>query len=122
MLTERPEGGWRFTYLPGYTGPPVSLTLPCREEPYDFPGFPAVFEGLLPEERSWKPCCVTKIDRRAFRQLVRGGRSGGLSDRRRRSIVLLDPLQSLMPYCPITLEPIAEANSPAPGCGPCIRG
>ena len=28
------EGGeWRFVYEPGYTGPPVSLSLPVRVEP-----------------------------------------------------------------------------------------
>lgn len=75
MLSELPAGGWRFTYLSGYTGPPVSLTLPCREEPYDFPGFPAVFEGLLPEGPQLEALLRQhKIDRHdAFRQLVTVG-------------------------------------------------
>ena len=75
ILTERAEGGWHFTYLPEYKGPPVSLTLPCREEPYDFPGFPAVFEGLLPEGPQLEALLRQhKIDRHdAFRQLVTVG-------------------------------------------------
>ena len=48
-LMEIGQGGWRFTYEAGYAGPPVSLTLPVRAEPYDFPGFPPFLEGLLPE-------------------------------------------------------------------------
>ncbi len=75
MLAGRPEGGWRFTYLDGYAGPPVSLTLQRREEPYDFPGFPAVFEGLLPEGPRLEALLRRhKIDRHdAFRQLVTVG-------------------------------------------------
>ncbi len=75
MLSERPEAGWRFSYLPGYSGPPVSLTMPCREEPYDFSGFPAVFEGLLPEGPQLEALLrLHKIDRHdAFRQLVTVG-------------------------------------------------
>jgi serine/threonine-protein kinase HipA len=48
-LEESGIDSWIFHYLPGYDGPPVSLTLPVRIEPYLFDGFPAVFEGLLPE-------------------------------------------------------------------------
>lgn len=40
---------YRFTYLPDYRGEPVSRTLPVRHEPYEFTGFPAFFDGLLPE-------------------------------------------------------------------------
>ncbi len=48
------EGGegkeeYSFSYLPGYSGPPVSLTMPIRSEPYLFRGFPPFFDGLLPE-------------------------------------------------------------------------
>jgi len=45
------EGGkaFSFRYEPGYTGPPVSLTMPLREEPYLFDEFPPFFDGLLPE-------------------------------------------------------------------------
>ncbi len=36
-------------YYPEYQGPPISLTLPVRTEPYNFNTFPAFFDGLLPE-------------------------------------------------------------------------
>jgi serine/threonine-protein kinase HipA len=51
VLQESPDrdGGWRFAYDEAYAGPPVSLTMPVRPEPYDFDRFPAVFEGWLPE-------------------------------------------------------------------------
>ncbi len=40
---------YRFTYHPGYGGPPVSLTMPVRGSPYVFDGFPPFLDGLLPE-------------------------------------------------------------------------
>jgi len=44
------ENSWRFQYDAGYSGTPVSLSMPVREEPYEFVGkFPPAFEGLLPE-------------------------------------------------------------------------
>lgn len=43
------DRGYRLRYLEGYRGPPVSLTLPVRPEPYDFDEFPPFFDGLLPE-------------------------------------------------------------------------
>lgn len=72
---ERLEGGWRFTYLPEYDGPPVSLTLPVRSEPYDFASFPSVFEGVLPEGPQLEALLRRhKIDRHdTFRQLVTVG-------------------------------------------------
>lgn len=48
-LSEEANGGWRFSYLSGYAGPPVSLGVPVRAEPYDFDRFPPFLEGLLPE-------------------------------------------------------------------------
>lgn len=48
-LVEAAGGGWSFTYTPGYNGPPVSLALPVREEPWIFANFPPFLEGLLPE-------------------------------------------------------------------------
>jgi len=74
-LVERLEGGWRFTYLAEYDGPPVSLTLPVRSEPYDFVAFPSVFEGLLPEGPQLEALLRrNKIDRHdTFRQLVTVG-------------------------------------------------
>ena len=47
-LTEG-EGEYTLTYEPGYEGPPVSLTLSVRPEPYRFDRFPPFFDGLLPE-------------------------------------------------------------------------
>lgn len=49
LTEEPPGGGYRFAYEPGYAGPPVSLTLPVRAEPYSFETFPPFFDGLLPE-------------------------------------------------------------------------
>jgi serine/threonine-protein kinase HipA len=43
------EGRWRFTYADGYSGEPVSLTMPKAQAVHEFERFPPVFEGLLPE-------------------------------------------------------------------------
>jgi len=40
---------YRFEYLEGYSGRPVSLTMPLTVEGYKFSSFPPFFEGLLPE-------------------------------------------------------------------------
>lgn len=49
-LHEHQDGRvYSFTYLPDYIGQAVSLTMPVREEPYRFDGFPPFFDGLLPE-------------------------------------------------------------------------
>lgn len=67
--------GWTFAYEVGYDGPPVSLTLPVRAEPYEFEDFPAFLEGLLPEGPQLEALLRKhKIDRHdAFRQLVTVG-------------------------------------------------
>jgi serine/threonine-protein kinase HipA len=44
-----PYRRYRFTYLDGYDGDPISRTMPVRGEPYEFSTFPAFFDGLLPE-------------------------------------------------------------------------
>lgn len=50
MLSEDAEGkGFCFQYEPGYSGPPISLTMPVRKEAYLFDEFPPFFDGLLPE-------------------------------------------------------------------------
>lgn len=49
LTEESPGGGCRFTYASGYSGPPVSLTMPVRAAPYEFETFPPFFDGLLPE-------------------------------------------------------------------------
>ena len=46
--TER-DRRYTLTYVEGYRGPPVSLTLPVRLEPYVFDEFPPFFDGVLPE-------------------------------------------------------------------------
>jgi serine/threonine-protein kinase HipA len=50
ILSEETEkGGWRFTYDPSYSGPPISWTMPRSKATYTFKTFPPFFEGLLPE-------------------------------------------------------------------------
>lgn len=50
LLVEEASGrAYTFAYAPGYDGPPASLTLPVRAEPYRFERFPPFFDGLLPE-------------------------------------------------------------------------
>lgn len=49
MLEELENGKYRFSYAKEYSGRPISLTLPVRQEPFEFDSFPPVFEGLLPE-------------------------------------------------------------------------
>lgn len=45
-----PGRSYRFTYDPGYQGPPVSLTMPVEARaPFTYAGFPPFFDGLLPE-------------------------------------------------------------------------
>jgi len=71
-LFETEDGGWVFTYREGYSGEPVSLTMPVQEEPYQFSYFPPPFEGLLPEGTQLDALLRNrKIDRDdAFGQLV----------------------------------------------------
>lgn len=71
------EGGqWSFAYECGYTGPPVSLSLPVRVEPYLFKDFPPFLEGLLPEGAQLEALLKQlKIDHRdCYRQLIAVGR------------------------------------------------
>ena len=49
ILEEFDGGRWRFTYVDGYSGEPVSLTMPDAKAVHGFDRFPPVFEGLLPE-------------------------------------------------------------------------
>jgi serine/threonine-protein kinase HipA len=49
VLEARDDGSYRFTYGPDFQGEPVSLTMPTKQPVWDFPRFPAPFEGLLPE-------------------------------------------------------------------------
>jgi len=38
-----------FEYTDGYSGPPVSLTMPVEHKIWEYDSFPPFFEGLLPE-------------------------------------------------------------------------
>jgi len=75
-LESLPNGAWQFVYRTDYHGPAVSLTLPVRSEPYLFQGFPAIFEGLLPEGPQLEALLrLHKIDRNdSFRLLMTVGR------------------------------------------------
>jgi serine/threonine-protein kinase HipA len=71
-LAAVPSGAWRFSYMTGYAGPAVSLTLPVRTEPWLFADFPPFLEGLLPEGPQLESILRKhKIDRGdCFRQLM----------------------------------------------------
>lgn len=66
---------YRFSYLPDYKGPQVSLTMPLEERVYEFEGFPPFFDGLLPEGILLEALLrQSKIDKRDyFLQLVTVG-------------------------------------------------
>lgn len=49
VLEELENGRWRFTYSDGYSGEPVSLTMPMQQAVHEFDRFPPAFEGLLLE-------------------------------------------------------------------------
>lgn len=49
LVEEGKRHSFVFIYLDDYDGPPISLTMPVRKEPYFFDAFPPFFEGLLPE-------------------------------------------------------------------------
>jgi serine/threonine-protein kinase HipA len=76
-LLEEIEAGtrYRFCYESGYSGPPVSLTMPVQEEPYEYEVFPPFFEGLLPEGFNLEALLrKNKIDRKdLFSQLMAVG-------------------------------------------------
>lgn len=49
LLEARDDGTYRFAYDAAFHGEPVSLTMPASQRLWEFPRFPAAFEGLLPE-------------------------------------------------------------------------
>lgn len=49
MLEEISSSRFKFIYLEHYKDAPVSLTMPVKNQTYEFDYFPAFFEGLLPE-------------------------------------------------------------------------
>ena len=67
-LEESGENSWRFRYVTGYDALPVSLSMPVRDEPYEFPGkFPPAFEGLLPEGMQLEALLrIAKLDARDY--------------------------------------------------------
>lgn len=48
-LIETDNSTYEFHYLADYKGPPISLTMPVKKDPYAFDSFPPFFDGLLPE-------------------------------------------------------------------------
>ena len=74
-LLQLENGEWRFVYEADYAGPPVSLSLPVRVEPYLFAAFPPFLDGLLPEGAQLEALLrQLKIDRGdSYRQLIAVG-------------------------------------------------
>lgn len=69
------DGRYVFEYAPDYNGPPVSLTMPLSQRRYEYNGFPAFFDGLLPEGRRLEALLrIAKLDASDyFGQLVAVG-------------------------------------------------
>ncbi len=63
---------YKFAYLEGYNGKPISLTMPIEEKIYYFNEFPPFFDGLLPEGFNLDALCRRmKVDKNdSFRQLL----------------------------------------------------
>jgi serine/threonine-protein kinase HipA len=40
---------YRFVYPEGYSGDPISVTMPVSQRIYEYDVFPPFFDGLLPE-------------------------------------------------------------------------
>ncbi|MGF1584801.1 MAG: HipA N-terminal domain-containing protein [Bacteroidales bacterium] len=56
-----------FEYMEGYSGLPVSLTMPVSGKVFEFSSFPPFFEGLLPEGYQLEGLLkFGKIDRNDF--------------------------------------------------------
>ena len=49
LREEQPGIRYSFEYEQGYSGEPVSLTLPLGRRRYEYDRFPPFFDGLLPE-------------------------------------------------------------------------
>jgi serine/threonine-protein kinase HipA len=75
LLERQLKTNYEFTYSTSYQGPPVSLTMPVRKEPFYFENFPPFFEGLLPEGFELRALLQTKkINKNDyFKQLVTVG-------------------------------------------------
>jgi serine/threonine-protein kinase HipA len=66
------EKEYLFEYKAGYTGYPVSLTMPISRKIHIFNGFPPFFDGLLPEGNQLEGLLkLGKVDRNdLFSQLL----------------------------------------------------
>ena len=75
VLEEHESSRCVFRYDDGYTGEPVSLSMPVSRREHEFQGFPPFFEGLLPEGDMLEGLLrQNKIDRDdLFSQLVAVG-------------------------------------------------
>ena len=75
ILTQTDDEHYRFEYQTGYTGAPVSLTMPVNTEGYEFITFPPFFDGVLPEGGQLEGLLrIRKIDRHDyFSQLLAVG-------------------------------------------------
>lgn len=75
LLQETDKGTYLFTYLAGYKGTPVSLTMPVTTKQYTYDSFPPFFEGLLPEGNQLESLLRReKIDKKDyFSQLITVG-------------------------------------------------
>ena len=49
ILTEVRQGKYHFQYDQGYSGPPISLTMPVKDGAFEYDTFPPFFDGVLPE-------------------------------------------------------------------------
>jgi len=75
-LTELEFGKqYRVEYAPGYSGMPISLTLPLVQKTFEFDSFPPFFDGLLPEGYQLEGLLkIGKVDRNdLFSQLMAVG-------------------------------------------------
>ena len=58
---------YRFEYNEGYTGLPVSLTMPVNKKAFSYDQFPPFFDGLLPEGHQLEGLLKQgKVDRNDF--------------------------------------------------------
>jgi len=66
---------YQFIYHKDYQGNPLSLTMPLSKNEFTWQGFPAYFDGLLPEgpmlENLLKTCKIDRND--SFSQLITTG-------------------------------------------------
>jgi serine/threonine-protein kinase HipA len=76
VLIEHNQTHYEFVYNEHYSGPSISLTMPLKKRQYQFPSFPSVFEGLLPEGIQLENMLrIQKINRHDFfSQLIACGK------------------------------------------------